>query len=166
MTTINQPIKGKVAKILTARELVINIGSKNGVMEGMKFVVLDPKGEDIKDPETGHILGSIERPKIKVKIIKVQENLSVASTFQKKSVNIGGTASSLMGSAVSDFFLPPKWIEKYETLKTKEKTWEDLDESESFVKTGDPVVQIIDNDIESEKKLLKDENLQKKVNRE
>ena len=39
--------------------------------------------------------------------------------------------------------LAPKYINKYETLKTEEKTWEDLDEKDSFVKTGDPVIQIM-----------------------
>ena len=34
-------------------------------------------------------------------------------------------------------------VTRQETLKTSEKTWEDLDEKESYVKTGDPVVQII-----------------------
>lgn len=38
--------------------------------------------------------------------------------------------------------MPPKYIEEYETLKTKEDTWEDLDEEQSYVKTGDPAVQV------------------------
>ena len=41
--------------------------------------------------------------------------------------------------------MPPEWITKYETLKTKEKTWEDIDEEESYVRTGDPVIQVIEN---------------------
>ena len=40
--------------------------------------------------------------------------------------------------------MPPKWETKYETLKTEEKTWEDLDEVDSYVKIGDPVVQILE----------------------
>ena len=39
--------------------------------------------------------------------------------------------------------MPPKFVTKYETLKTTERTWEDLDESESYVKIGDPVVQVV-----------------------
>lgn len=30
---------------------------------------------------------------------------------------------------------------EYDTLKTTERTWENLDEEDSFVKTGDPVRQ-------------------------
>ena len=44
---------------------------------------------------------------------------------------------------LSKALLPPNWETKYETLKTDEKTWEDLDERESFVKVGDPVVQVL-----------------------
>jgi len=40
-------------------------------------------------------------------------------------------------------FEPPRIQKRYETLKTDESTWEDLDESKSFVKTGDPVREII-----------------------
>jgi len=44
--------------------------------------------------------------------------------------------------------MPPKWVANYETLKTEEKTWEDLSEKESYVKTGDPVIQVFDIDEE------------------
>ena len=37
-----------------------------------------------------------------------------------------------------------KWVTKHETLKTEEKTWEDLDEVDSYVKIGDPVVQVLE----------------------
>ena len=59
---------------------------------------------------------------------------------------MGGTGA-LLGDigAVSRAFMPPKYIVKYETLKTDEKTWEDLNEQESYVKSGDPVVQVIEN---------------------
>ncbi len=135
-------IRGKVARVLNSRELAINVGSKHGVVAGMYFDVLDPKGEDITDPDTGVVLGSIDRPKVRVKIVSVQDGLSVASTFKKKQVNVGGSGT-LAGHGLSDLFLPPKYVTKYETLKTDEKTWENLSESESYVKTGDPVVQVI-----------------------
>lgn len=140
---MNDLIRGKVARILDARQLVINVGSADGVVVGMYFDVLDPKGEDIKDPDTGEVLGSIERPKVRVQVIKTLERLSVASTFRKREVNVGGKGI-IPSQSLADMFLPPKLVTKYETLKTTEKTWEDLDESESFVKTGDPVVQVLE----------------------
>ncbi|MCY1382718.1 hypothetical protein D9M69_707690 [compost metagenome] len=125
------------------------MGSNQGVVVGMYFDVLDPNGEDIKDPDTGEILGSVDRPKVRVQVIKVEERLSVASTYRKKVVNIGGRGVGL-GNNLADMFLPPKHVTRYETLKTTEKTWENLDESESFVKTGDPVVQVLEEvDVET-----------------
>lgn len=46
--------------------------------------------------------------------------------------------AALMSRALS----PPKWVEQSETLKTIERTWEDLDESQSYVKTGHVVVEV------------------------
>ena len=83
-------IRGKVARVLNSRELALNIGSEHGVREGMLFDVIDPKGEDIVDPETGDIIGSLERAKVRVKVISVQNRLSVASTYKKERVNVGG----------------------------------------------------------------------------
>ena len=45
---------------------------------------------------------------------------------------------------MAQMFMPAKWETKYETLKTEEKTWEDLDEEDSYVKIGDPVVQVLE----------------------
>jgi len=138
------PLRGKVARILDSRNLVINVGYQQGVELGMYFDVMDPKGEDIQDPDTHEILGSIERPKLRVRITSVQEKLSVASTYKKKKINLGG--ESFPATLISDYsryLMPPKWVTKYETFKTNEQTWEDLSEEQSFVKTGDPVVQVV-----------------------
>ncbi len=135
-----QLIQGKVARILNSRELAINIGSNNGVQVGMYFDVLDPKGENITDPDTGEILGSVMRPKVKVKVTKVLERLSITSTYKKKVVNIGGGGFGI--ASFAEALMPARYVNRFESLKTTEKTWEDLDEAESFVKTGDPVIQV------------------------
>jgi hypothetical protein len=141
-----QPIRGKVARILNSRELAMNVGSKDGVVVGMKFDVLEPKGEEIKDPDTGEVLGSLSRPKVRVRVKSVQDRLSVAETFKEHEINVGGvgpTIGETLGG-LSDLLRPPKYVKKIETLKTDEKTWEDLEEQQSYVKTGDPVVQVIE----------------------
>jgi hypothetical protein len=141
---MREPIRGKVARVLNSRELALNLGSDHGVRIGMFFDVLDPKGDNITDPDTGEIIGSIERAKVRVKVISVQTKLSVASTYKKEKVNIGGSGS-LVGfgsSGLSKLFLPPEYVTQYETLKTQERTWEDLSEDESYVKSGDPVVEV------------------------
>ena len=65
MSNDRELIRGKVARILTARQLALNIGVKDGVKVGMLFDVLDPKGDDITDPDTGEVLGSLYRPKVR-----------------------------------------------------------------------------------------------------
>lgn len=136
-------IRSKVARVLNSREIVIAAGTNKGVTTGMYFDVMDPNGEDIKDPDTGEVLGSLERPKVRVKVTLVQERLSIASTYKKEKVNIGGPGHFISAaSSLSQALMPPKYVTKYETLKTDEQTWEDLDEEESYVKTGDPVLQV------------------------
>lgn len=139
---MSESIRGKVARVLNSREIALSVGSSDGVVVGMYFDVMDPKGEDITDPDTGKVLGSIERPKVRVQITKVQEKLSVASTYRKTKKNVGGSMSDF--GSLSRVLMPPKWVTKYETLKTEEKTWEDLDEEQSYVKIGDPIVQVIE----------------------
>jgi hypothetical protein len=139
---LKDPIRGKVARILNSRELVLNVGIKDGVVLESLFDVLDPKGEDIIDPDTQEILGSLNRPKVRVMVTKVFDRLSLASTYRKHDVNIGGNMPDIRNS-FSAMLLPSRIVSKYETLKTTEKTWEDLDEKESYVKTGDPVVEIV-----------------------
>lgn len=132
-------ITGYVAKVLNSRQLVINKGEEHGVEVGMIFTVYDQKGENIKDPITGQNLGSVKRPKVSVKIIEVEPKLSVAETFKSEQINVGGSGMNLIG--VARMFEPPNYIDQFETLKTNEKTWEDLDESQSYVKSGDFIEQ-------------------------
>lgn len=134
-------IEGNVARVLTARTLVINRGAEHGVKQGMYFAVLDDRGANIEDPVTGEKLGSILRPKVYVQVSEVQDKLCVASTFRKTRVNLGGSG----GGAVLDlsrYFMPPNWVERYQTFKTDAAAWEEIDEKESVVKTGDPVREV------------------------
>ncbi len=142
MNPSTQPIRGKVARILNSRELALNIGSMDGLQVGMRFDVLDVKGEDIRDPDSHEVLGSLQRPKVRVEITRVEPRLAVASTFRSTKVNVGGVGNPGVWG-IQKLFEQPRWVTRYETLKTNESTWEDLDEEHSFVKTGDPVVQVL-----------------------
>ena len=141
-------ITGSVARILNARELVINRGTDDGVYEGMIFEVLSREGEDIRDPETNELLGSVDRPKVVVRVVQTEPKLSVARTFRSRQKNVGGTSAAYLFDRL---FQPPRYVKEYDTLKTGERTWEDLDESESFVKTGDPVRQTTKYDDDEQK---------------
>jgi hypothetical protein len=144
MPSERAPIRGQVARVLNAREIAINRGADHGVDEGMRFSVLDPAGEDIEDPETGEVLGSVYRPKVEVRIVLVREKLSIGRTFKKRRVNVGGQGIPGTGG-LSGLFQPPRWETRYQTFKTDDTTlWEQIDESKSFVKSGDPVEQVLE----------------------
>ena len=95
---MNKPIRGKVAKILSSKELVINLGAVHGVYKGMCFNIVETT--EIKDPDSSSILGKVERPKILIQTIDVQEKLSVASTLGKSIIlkDVGSYASALLPS--------------------------------------------------------------------
>ena len=68
----------------------------HGVYEGMYYNVVETT--QIKDPDSSSILGNVERPKLLVQVIDVQEKLSVASTLGKTIVvrDIGPYATALL----------------------------------------------------------------------
>ena len=113
MTSESKLIRGRVARILNSRELALNIGSKHGVEVDMLFDVLDASAEDIKDPDTKMTIGSIYRPKVRVKVVEVQESISVARTYKSRRVNVGGGG---FGGDWASVFAPPRWIRRIRNL--------------------------------------------------
>lgn len=77
-------IEGVVARVLNSRELVINRGQDDGVRSNDVFAVLEVH-EDIRDPESGDSLGSLERTKVRVRVFRVERRFSVARTFETYS---------------------------------------------------------------------------------
>ena len=128
-------IEGKVARVLNERELAINKGARDGVKVGMRFAVLDAKAEEaITDPDTGEPLGSVYRPKARVEIVEVQDRMSVGRTYQR----IGGRGLDL--ASLFSQYQPPRW----KTLRTDDAEFPPIEDSESFIRRGDPVRQLRD----------------------
>lgn len=137
-------VEGQVAQVLNERELVINRGSSHGVEEGMRFAVLNRQGAHITDPETGESLGAVEVEKTLVKVVRVSDKLSVGRTF--RTFRRGGFSPP---DALQSLLAPART--EVETLRTEGKTYvEELDEAESYVKRGDPVVQIVGEEFETQ----------------
>ncbi len=74
------PVEGKVAKILDDQTLVLNVGSAQGVVQGMVFSVFAPV-EEVKDPDTGQSLGAWEAVKGYVQASHPQERLTVCRAY-------------------------------------------------------------------------------------
>ncbi len=128
-------MRGKVAAILTKRELVLNIGSDDGVVVGMRFVILNSNGVDVKDPDTGEVLGSVEVPKTLVKVVRVDApHLSVARTFRTipGTAGIMGTMAALSGT--------PSRVETLD-IAAGSSIKAELSAEDSFIKPGDVALE-------------------------
>ena len=130
--------QGKVAKILTEREVVINIGSAQGVKKGMRFAILAPTPEEVLDPETGEVLDVVDRTKVLVQATEVREKITICSTYRTTKMS-GGALSTTY--AFSRLFELPREIP--ETLRIEDSSLPaPLSPEESYVKIGDRVKQV------------------------
>ncbi len=85
-------LQGKVAKVLTEREIVINIGSARGVKKGMRFAILAATPEEITDPDTGEKLDVVDRTKVLVEATEVRSKITICSTFRTTTISGGPLA--------------------------------------------------------------------------
>ena len=108
-------IMGKVARILSDEEVVLNVGSEDGVKEDMKFVIFS-ESDHVFDPETGEDLGAIEIVKGRVRVYHVMGKMSRARTLTYQ-VHVPETAIRLTSA------LFPK--SRVETRRRKLKVPED-----------------------------------------
>ncbi len=137
--TEDDRIRGKVAAILTLSELVINRGSADGVQIGMQFAVLNSQGIDVKDPDTGEVLGSTEIVKTVVKIVRYRRRAPVSRPDVPHDSREAGALDSFAMGALTGMTGTP---DRVETLETSQATLkQELSQEDSFVKIGDPVVQ-------------------------
>lgn len=84
-------IEGKVARIVSEDELIINRGASAGVRVGMIFWVVDTRVLDVVDPDSGAPLGSIDRPLAKFKITAVEPQIALGVQHSSR----GSMAKSL-----------------------------------------------------------------------
>ncbi|MCY2952951.1 MAG: hypothetical protein NTU53_13395 [Planctomycetota bacterium] len=130
-----QPIKGRVARVLSERELVINIGSDAGVKQGMRFAVLSETPLEIRDPSTNDVLDLIDREKVRVEAQEVRSRVTVCKTYRiKGGVSLRaslGFLEALGGRA------------EVETLRANDASLPPpLAPEESYVKINDRVIAV------------------------
>lgn len=139
-------IKGMVAAIKDEFTVILNIGSKDKVEEGMKFIIYS-EGEEIIDPESGESLGNFENVKAKVKVISVAENYSTAKSDEYESITIDpleistGIFSSL--ASLRTTFPYSKEVNKKLPLAEEAKSSFLKCDSDSLIRVKDRVRQII-----------------------
>lgn len=138
-------IEGKVAAILNERELVINRGADAGVKQDMRFKVMEP-GVDIKDPDTGEPLGTIQREKIRVEVVEVHPKYSVGRTYETYVISVAGIGSDVVDAITRWSPLLGREVTRVRTLRTEQATSKASNDKSCFVEVGDQVVQVVDND--------------------
>lgn len=67
----------RVAKVIDSTKIVINRGSEHDMKLNQKVLVYSISNEEIKDPETGELLGYLEVYKGTGKIVSIQDKLSI-----------------------------------------------------------------------------------------
>lgn len=132
-------LTGRVATILNARELAIDIGEEKGVDLKMRFAVLSGEPIEIRDPTTNEVLDTFDREKVRVEVTEVRKLVAICQTYRTKLIP-GSTLSEMIVGGIS-MFQPPRKVR--ETLSIKDADLPlPLSEEESFVKVGDRVVEL------------------------
>jgi len=138
---MSDPIEGKVAQIVSEREVALNIGTDQGVKPGMKFAILAKSPLPILDPDSGRELGSVDRAKVKVKASRVEDKWCIAETYEVYEIETGGYGPDFW--SVSQMFQPRRVEKRFLTLRLKDATGPPpLPPEESFVEIGDRVIEL------------------------
>lgn len=79
-------IYGNVIRIMSAEEVLINVGTRDNVKEGMEFVIYKvDKQTPIIDPQTKEKLGFLETIKGRIVVTNAQEKFSRAKSVPPAS---------------------------------------------------------------------------------
>jgi len=118
-------LRGKIARIVDRRTFIINLGSDEGVRAGTTFVI-QGEPEEIRDPDTKQVLGTITAPKGELAVSKVMPHMCVANP--KRTVGL------------SDWLSYQSWgvFEKEERISVRESDIKPL--GGGPVKVGDVVI--------------------------
>lgn len=123
-------IEGRIIRIFSDEEVLLNVGKTDGVEEGIEFVVYS-QGEPVVDPITGEDLGPLETVKGRVKVTHVMPKMSGASTLTYR-----------ITTSPMDQMTAPGWRQWTEIRTRKLSVSEDMIEpvcEDEQVKIGDRV---------------------------
>lgn len=76
----------KVIKIISDKRIVINPG-KNEVQTGDILRVIEKNSEEIVDPDTNEVLGTLDYIKATITVEYVYEHMSICKNYETKTVN-------------------------------------------------------------------------------
>ena len=112
----------RVAQVLSGTQLVLNVGSNNGIKDNSNFLIYSIGEEDIIDPVTGKSLGKLEYVKGKGHVIHLQEKICTIETLKKPNerriVRKNNSAWNLgIGGEETEEIIPSNELEKFHDVK-------------------------------------------------
>lgn len=146
-------IVGKVAKINSDRELIINRGHDAGVEPGEYFYIMgDP--EEITDPDSGEPLGEVTPIKAVVRVREVGTRFCIARTYRTRKVQVaeakeGSAYMKSIMNPLGDLLQPPapaKYETRFDTFRIDPQEGVPIDETESVVSVGDIAQSLIEGE--------------------
>ncbi len=142
---MNSTIAGQVAQVVNSRELVINRGLTHGVKEGMIFSIREESALIIIDPETNEEIGGLDREKVRVRAVEVQENMSICKTYRvfiTRGTRTNLSSSFSLDTVITQLYGKPD-ERKLETLRIEDSRLPPpLSPEQSLVKRGDRAVEL------------------------
>ena len=126
--------EGKVVKVLSPTEVVVNLGAQDGISAGSEFLIFQ-YGDDVLDPDTGASLGRLEVVRGRGEPKHIQEKMTVVAAETrtrsvKKLVRVPLTRDEESIAMVTGYRFRPA-----------QEITEDVEEQEPFdnVQVGDLV---------------------------
>ena len=132
--------RGKIVRILSDEDVIIDLGERDGLHEGDHVAILSGEAESIQEGYDGHIIGF----KNTLLITECSHTFSIASTYKLRKVNRGGMG---IGSATASLELfritqPPKYEEEVETLNVARGQDKPVVVGDEAVCVGDSVIKV------------------------
>ena len=139
------PIQGKIARVISPTEVVLNVGARGGVTRGMVFVIY-AEGTMVRDPVTGEDLERVEIVKGRVTVADVQDSVSVAHTVPRQVVKYEdsrfqpGELQLSVAKWLGYRYAARREVEyRQDQLQVDEATLEPLSDEQRKVRPGDLV---------------------------
>jgi hypothetical protein len=88
-------LTGKVAAVVDPTTLVLNLGHQDGVRPDMVFAIVSTHHE-VRDPDSGEVLGQWEMVKARVVVTHVQERICTVRSLPQVGETPPGTLSAMM----------------------------------------------------------------------
>ncbi|WP_121615258.1 FlgT C-terminal domain-containing protein [Virgibacillus halodenitrificans] len=77
----------KVVKIIDENRIVINAGKKDGISKGQVLEIYEP-GEEVKDPDTGESLGTLDYIKADINVQHIFEKMAICINDEVESYSL------------------------------------------------------------------------------